>query len=493
MREKFKLKGSSIFATVFIGIIIISFVFTGYQNFETGMGGGGIGQVGEHSITAKEYEQEYDRQIQFFRQMTGGELTQKQIEEFKLKESALKNLVQRKLMLTLSKDLGVQVSQEVIKEEIKKLPYFLTDNKFDLNKYKGLLAANNLNPVDFEKDVLNQMRLRRVTEEFSVMPLSNAYLNDMNNFRQNKFAVEMVEINRDNITKSLNISATEKEQFLSQEVNLKRIENAFKERKPSLDKAEEVTARHILLTTNGTDESKVKAEIEKIAKEVTPSNFAKLADKYTQDPSGKGKGGALNTFQKGMMVPEFDNVAFSQKVGTISAPVKTQFGYHLIFVEKKSPALIAEFDKYKDQLVTEFIQKSKVKEIDEISKKAETELTEAFQKNNDALAKTIAAKYQLQIKSASINQLDGLSNNVNLPQDIAAKIFANKESQTLTFNDGRHNFVLKTKSPLAIEEKTEAQDPNQLKSILGRKLTENIIKKMETDTKVKITASGLFE
>jgi parvulin-like peptidyl-prolyl isomerase len=104
----------------------------------------------------------------------------------------------------------------------------------------------------------------------------------------------------------------------------------YNERKASLDKPEEVTARHILVRTEGKNEADVKTQIEKIAKEVTPANFAKLADKYTEDPSGKGKGGSLGAFSKGMMVPEFDQVAFTQKVGTISAPVKTNFGYHLI-------------------------------------------------------------------------------------------------------------------------------------------------------------------
>ena len=116
----------------------------------------------------------------------------------------------------------------------------------------------------------------------------------------------------------------------------------FNERKDSLNKPEEVTARHILLLTEGKDEAAVKAQIEKIAKEVTPGNFAAKANQYTEDPSGKGKGGELGSFQRGRMVPEFDQVAFTQKPGTISAPVKTQFGYHLIFVEKKNEGMTAK-------------------------------------------------------------------------------------------------------------------------------------------------------
>lgn len=59
-------------------------------------------------------------------------------------------------------------------------------------------------------------------------------------------------------------------------------------------------------------------------------DFEKLADQYTQDPGGKGKGGALGWFGRGKMVPEFDSAAFAMKVGEIAGPIKTQFGYHII-------------------------------------------------------------------------------------------------------------------------------------------------------------------
>jgi len=117
----------------------------------------------------------------------------------------------------------------------------------------------------------------------------------------------------------VSVSKEELAKFLSVETNVKRLESMFKERKSSLDKPEEVKARHILLMTKGKDEAAVKAQIEKIAKEVTPANFAKLADKYTEDPSGKGKGGDLGSFVRGRMVPEFDQVAFHSNQNNLSA------------------------------------------------------------------------------------------------------------------------------------------------------------------------------
>lgn len=90
----------------------------------------------------------------------------------------------------------------------------------------------------------------------------------------------------------------------------------------------QATARHILVDS----EQKcldLKTQIEGGA------DFAELAKANSSCPSGK-EGGALGTFGRGMMVPEFDEVVFSADVNTVQGPVKTQFGYHLLEVTSRT-------------------------------------------------------------------------------------------------------------------------------------------------------------
>ncbi len=82
------------------------------------------------------------------------------------------------------------------------------------------------------------------------------------------------------------------------------------------------SARHILVDNEKVC-NELKLEIENGA------DFADVAAKHSQCPSGK-QGGALGEFSPGQMVKEFDTVVFSDKVGVVHGPVKTQFGYHLI-------------------------------------------------------------------------------------------------------------------------------------------------------------------
>ena len=97
---------------------------------------------------------------------------------------------------------------------------------------------------------------------------------------------------------------------------------------------EEVMASHLLITLdNRTDEEALEL-INKIKTEATPENFAELAKEYSEGPSSVN-GGSLGWFVKGQMVKEFEDVAFSLESGEISEPLKTQFGYHIIYVEDK--------------------------------------------------------------------------------------------------------------------------------------------------------------
>lgn len=90
--------------------------------------------------------------------------------------------------------------------------------------------------------------------------------------------------------------------------------------------------------------TKFKAELDATPDAEKAAKFAKLAEANSACPSGK-KGGDLGEFQHGQMVKEFDAVAFALPVGKISDPVKTGFGYHLIMVTGKTPAVEAKGDQ----------------------------------------------------------------------------------------------------------------------------------------------------
>lgn len=97
-----------------------------------------------------------------------------------------------------------------------------------------------------------------------------------------------------------------------------------------------VNASHVLINF-GTDTAAAKKQAEDILKRAkSGEDFAKLAFELSQDPSAKQNSGDLGWFTKGAMVKEFEDASLNGNVGSIVGPVKTQFGFHIIYIKGKS-------------------------------------------------------------------------------------------------------------------------------------------------------------
>ena len=113
-------------------------------------------------------------------------------------------------------------------------------------------------------------------------------------------------------------------------VDQSQIDAYMKTNNISMNSPSQVRVRHILVKTQ--------AEAINIEKQLkSGSNFATLAKEYSVDPSTKDKGGELPTFGPGQMVLPFQNAAFKLKVGQISPPVQSPFGWHVIQMEQIIP------------------------------------------------------------------------------------------------------------------------------------------------------------
>jgi peptidyl-prolyl cis-trans isomerase C len=140
---------------------------------------------------------------------------------------------------------------------------------------------------------------------------------------------------------------------------------------------EEVRARHILFRAAAGDdkaskeaEDKLKAVIERLKK---GEDFVKVATELTEDPSGKANGGDLGYFTKEQMVPEFAEVAFKLDKGQLSAPVKTQFGWHVIKVEDKRSKPAPSFEDVKPQIETYVQRKAQAELVTKLRDSAKIE------------------------------------------------------------------------------------------------------------------------
>ncbi len=144
------------------------------------------------------------------------------------------------------------------------------------------------------------------------------------------------------------------------EIEEKKLKKEYKNRKEQFKTPEKVKASHILIKSGEKrSDEKAKKKINEIKNKINEdgSNFNKLAKEYSEDNSAK-KGGNLGYFTRGKMVKSFEDAAFSLDKGEYTKdPVKTKFGYHLIYVEDHKEGGYKKFEKVVDSLKGETYRK----------------------------------------------------------------------------------------------------------------------------------------
>ena len=141
-------------------------------------------------------------------------------------------------------------------------------------------------------------------------------------------------------------------------------------------KPDEIRARHILLNDDVTSADMIKLVQGELEKGVS---FDLVAATHSKDPAAAQGGGDLGFFGRGQMIAEFEEAAFALKEpGDVSAPVLSQFGWHIIKLEGKSPSSVVPYDEVKAQIIQDLTNEKKA---------------EVYQEALESLKKTYKVEY----------------------------------------------------------------------------------------------------
>jgi peptidyl-prolyl cis-trans isomerase D len=133
-------------------------------------------------------------------------------------------------------------------------------------------------------------------------------------------------------------------------VTPEEVQTAYQQNKSMFSTPEQIRASHILFKTEGKDKEAVRKEAEAVlAKVKAGGDFAALAKQYSED-SSKDMGGDLDYFGRGAMVKPFEDAAWALQVGQVSDLVESQFGFHIIKLTDRKPAITRTFDEVRPQL-----------------------------------------------------------------------------------------------------------------------------------------------
>jgi parvulin-like peptidyl-prolyl isomerase len=170
-----------------------------------------------------------------------------------------------------------------------------------------------------------------------------------------------------NLKTDLALETWMKEQYKKAKVSDKEAKDFYDKNSDKFVEPAQVKARHILLKTEKEAQDIIK-QLKGLKGKALEDKFIKLAKTKSTGPSG-ANGGELGWFTKKRMVPEFSEAAFALKPGQITTkPVKTQFGYHIIYVEDKKDGGKIPFDKVKDRIKAQLKVNSFQKRVQGIAK-----------------------------------------------------------------------------------------------------------------------------
>lgn len=124
-------------------------------------------------------------------------------------------------------------------------------------------------------------------------------------------------------------------------------------RKESIKSSPEIDVSHILISSENRSDDDARALADDVHEQLlaNPALFDELVAKYSEDPSASSNHGSFKKVKQGQMVKPFENAAFALQPGEISAPVKTEFGYHIIRLDAYIPPKELDFEALKPQLI----------------------------------------------------------------------------------------------------------------------------------------------
>jgi peptidyl-prolyl cis-trans isomerase D len=276
------------------------------------------------------------------------------------------------------------------------------------------------------------------------------------------------------------------------QISQQEIQQYFKAHASEYQVPDQARSRHILIKVAPNADPKTdaaaKAKADGLLKQIQGgANFADLAKKNSDDPGSKDKGGELGFAHRGMMVPEFDNAIFTQKIGETKI-VKTSFGYHIIQVEERQEAHTQSLSEVLPTIQgTLFRQKAAAAE----QNYAQTLTSEAIK---NGLQKTAAA-HHLEVSTTQPLGVRGVISALPDSSQITAKAFESKQGDPPQFAPTGEGFAIfqvtgveAAHAPDFVSWKSNVADDyrnEQLPSLLAQKTTELAAKARTTNDLAK--------
>ncbi|WP_435037345.1 SurA N-terminal domain-containing protein [Pseudomonas neuropathica] len=367
-------------AKTIIGVIVALMALTGFDAiFQATTHKNEAAKVNGEEISQNELSQAVDMQRRQLMQQLGKDFDASLLDEKMLRESALKGLIDRKLLLQGAEQAKFAFSEGALDQVILQTPEFQVDGKFSSERFDQVIRQLGYSRMQFRQMLAQEMligqlragvagsgfvtdvevlafaRLEKQTRDFATLnvkadPAAVKLTDDEVKAYYDEHAKEFM--TPDQVI--IDYVELKKSSFFDQvAVKDEDLQAAYQKEIANL--SEQRRAAHILIEVNDkTTEAQAKAKIDEIqARLAKGEKFEALAKEFSQDPGSANNGGDLGYAGPGVYDPAFEKALYSLSKDQVSEPIRTDFGYHLIKLLGVEAPEVPTLASLKDKLTRE--------------------------------------------------------------------------------------------------------------------------------------------
>lgn len=458
-----------------LALVVLTFVVFYIPDFLSTSTGAAPGQVLADvegaPITVGTFQRRYAAQMNAYRQAYGGQMNEQLLRQLGIDRQILQQLVDEEAMVAEARRQGITVSDVEIRERILNMPAFQENGRFiGEQRYRQVLQFNTppFTTTEFEDNLRRALMIEKLrTSVAGWIRVTDAEIADEYRRRNEKVKLDVVPVTADAFRSQVTVSDADltahfdknKESYrigekrrikyalvdvdkvrASIEVPDADVEAFYRQNQSQYTTPAQVRASHILLKTEGKDESAVRARAEEVLRQAKApgADFEALAKQYSEDESNKDRGGDLDYFGRGRMVPEFEAAAFAMKSGEVSDLVKTSFGFHIIKVVDSQPEVVRQLADVRDEIVDQLRWQKAQQEAESIAKAV------ASAAKTPADLERLARERSLEFAETGLFLSDQPIDQLGVQPELASTVFGLKEGEISTPQRVARGWVLAT-------------------------------------------------
>lgn len=344
-------------AKIIIFLIAISFAFFGIESL---VGGGKqvAASVNGEDVTPRELERTMLAERNRRMNAMGENVDPAQLEQDVLREAALKQIIQQRLLLQAAQEADITVADSSVDQTILGMQQFQEGGKFSQQLYQNILRSNGYTPAYFKQMLHSDLVIGQLSNGVTASEFVTAKeLDDIAGVVGQRRSFSYLVVPPKLIDDKVDVTDADIEQYYHDNpsqfqtpdrVKLNYIEVrqqdffkpvpedeirlAYQQEMEQFQSGEERRASHILIQIgDGRDKQEALGEAQDIRKQIADGkDFAELAKKYSEDPGSAKNGGDLGYTAGETFPSEFEEALFALSLNQVSQPVLTDAGYHLI-------------------------------------------------------------------------------------------------------------------------------------------------------------------